>query len=149
MRRKYALAALTRICDELAQAGEGERNNHLNGAGFRVGQLIGGGHLESEEAQPVLWQAAAATGLPDSEIGSTLTRALRDGTTSPDPLTHVGLWPANSTTHRTVSPTGERTAPYISPSHQTPRSGAVVEDNPETLALRKYRAKLRKFGGVL
>ncbi|OLV17489.1 DNA-primase RepB domain-containing protein [Deinococcus marmoris] len=89
-RRKYALAALYGIRDELAQVGEGERNKRLNAAGFRVGQLVGGGHLDSEEAQPVLWQAAAAAGLPDNEIQSTLPRALRDGMASPDPLAQVG-----------------------------------------------------------
>ncbi len=82
-RRKYALAALYGIRDELAQAGEGERNRRLNAAGFRAGQLIGGGHLDLEEAQPLLWQAAEAAGLPDSEIQSTLPRALRDGMAPP------------------------------------------------------------------
>ena len=89
-RRKYALAALSGIRDELAQAGEGERNTRLNAAGFRAGQLVGGGHLDLEEAQPLLWQAAAAAGLPDSEIHSTLPRALRDGMAAPDPLAQVG-----------------------------------------------------------
>lgn len=146
---RYALTTLNRICDKLAQTGEGERNNRLNAAGFRMGQLIGGGHLEQQEAQTALWQAAAAAGLPDHEIRGTLPRAIRDGMASPDWLAQVGQWSPASTTHHTISPTGETTPPGISPPHQPPRSGVVVQGDPETLALRKYRAKLRKFGGVL
>lgn len=147
-RRKYALAALYGICDALAQVGEGERNNRLNAAGFRVGQLIGGGHLESEEARPVVWQAAAAAGLPDAEIRNTLPRAIRDGMASPNPLAHVSLL-ATSTIHHTISPIGEKMASTVAPPHQTLGSGVVVSSAPEELALRKYRAKLRKVGGGL
>ncbi|CAM3974873.1 DNA-primase RepB domain-containing protein [Deinococcus marmoris] len=89
-RRKYALKTLYAVVDELAQAGEGERNKRMNAAAFRVGQLIGGGHLEIDEAQPLLWQAAASAGLPDNEIRSTVPRAIRDGLAAADPLEHVG-----------------------------------------------------------
>ncbi|GAA5534617.1 hypothetical protein [Deinococcus aluminii] len=54
-----------------------------------------------------------------------------------------------STIHHTISPTGEKKPSAISPPHQTPRGGVVVQSAPEELALRKYRAKLCKFGGGL
>jgi len=57
-----------------------------------------------------------------------------------------------STNHHTISPTGEKTQGQrstFSPPHQTPRSGVVVKVAPEELALKKYRAKLAKFGGGL
>ncbi|QLG10879.1 hypothetical protein HLB42_08915 [Deinococcus sp. D7000] len=90
VRRKYALSTLHSLADELSQAVEGERNKNLNAAAYRLGQLIGGGHLDLERAQSVLWRAAAAVGLPDSEIQRVLPRALTDGQAEPDLLENVG-----------------------------------------------------------
>ena len=144
-RRKYAVAALYAIQDELAQAGAGERNNRLNKAAFRAGQLIGGGHLDREEAQPVLWQAAEAAGLPENEIQSTLPRALRDGMASPDPLAQVGT-SETYTIYHTILPTGGKSQPTVLPPHQPPRVGVVVKAAPEDLAMKKYRQKMRRLG---
>ncbi|WP_019588735.1 hypothetical protein [Deinococcus apachensis] len=56
---------------------------------------------------------------------------------------------STSTIHHTSSPIGEKRegeGRTFSPPHHFSGFGVVVQTAPEELALRKYRAKLRKFG---
>lgn len=79
----WARKALEDEVDAVANTPEGERNNRLNTAAFNLGQIVGNGGLERGVVEDALFQAALVTGLPESEIRQTLTRALNDGEKKP------------------------------------------------------------------
>lgn len=67
----------------LANAETGERNDLLNKAGFRLGQLVAAGLLKREEWEKRLRTAALACGLLEQEIERTLSHAIDDGKANP------------------------------------------------------------------
>lgn len=68
----YGLAALASETDELANTGEGSRNDQLNIAWYNMGSVIAGGHLTHGTARTQLNQAALQAGLPQNEIDTVL-----------------------------------------------------------------------------
>lgn len=81
----YGLAALAGIVGELSgftEPGSG-RNNALNRAAYRCGQLVAGGELREQVARASLRWCAERMGLRRAEYGPVIDRALRDGGKSP------------------------------------------------------------------
>ena len=61
---QYGLAALRGVLAELVDMGPGMRNNALNRAAFRLGQLCGEGCLDAHQSVEALLAAADSIGLP-------------------------------------------------------------------------------------
>lgn len=79
----YGLAALAGEIDALRAAPEGARNDRLNVAAFRLGQLVGGGELDVGDVFEALWATAGAIGLGDKEAVGTIASGLSKGMTNP------------------------------------------------------------------
>ncbi len=85
----YGLAALHREADDVANAPEGQRNNRLNLAAFRCGQLVAGGELDHRYAVDTFVTAALRCGLSLQEAmghdgrHGTITSGLTGGMKSP------------------------------------------------------------------
>jgi hypothetical protein len=79
----YGRGALERECGKVALAVEGERNDTLNRAAFRIGQLIAGGEVHKVDAINALVTAAERTGLGGREIEATIAGGLRRGMLAP------------------------------------------------------------------
>jgi hypothetical protein len=79
----WAGKALEEECTKVANTGEGGRNEALNRAAFKVGQIVAGGHLSASQAGQALDAAAAACGLPERERRSTIERSIKAGMASP------------------------------------------------------------------
>ena len=79
----WAGKALDEECQKVASTGEGGRNEALNRAAFKVGQIVAGGHLSAMQAAQALDSAAAACGLPERERQATITRSIKAGMASP------------------------------------------------------------------
>ncbi|MBF0184685.1 MAG: AAA family ATPase [Magnetococcales bacterium] len=78
----WAQAAMRGILAELA-ATTGNRNDSLNLASFRAGQLVGGGLIERGEAEQRLTEAGQAMGLSSDEVRSTVKSGLSKGVAHP------------------------------------------------------------------
>lgn len=79
----WAAAALRGEAAAVAGTAEGFRNNRLNLAAFRVGQLVAAGRLEERDVAGVLCAAAAAAGLGRREAERTIASGLSAGTRNP------------------------------------------------------------------
>jgi putative DNA primase/helicase len=79
----FARAALDAEADRVARATPGTRNDVLNQAAYRVGQLLQAGGLERSEAEARLAAAANTCGLPDDETRSTIHSGLEAGLAQP------------------------------------------------------------------
>lgn len=84
-RHWYGRSALAGELDSLARALEGERNNALNRAAFRLGQLVTSGHLSTDEVIDGCFDVARALGLGETEIASTVRSGLHRGMEHPRP----------------------------------------------------------------
>jgi hypothetical protein len=76
----------TALADELARLAEatvGERNDALNRAGFRLGQLITAGEVAADLATRELHAAGIALGLPEGEVAATVRSGLDGGVRKP------------------------------------------------------------------
>jgi len=58
-------------------------------------------------------------------------------------------WLQSSTIHRTISPTGDQRTSTIAPATPLHTAGALAQSDIQEMALEKYRARLRRFGGGL
>ncbi|MFF2374956.1 bifunctional DNA primase/polymerase [Streptomyces xiamenensis] len=90
----YAAAALRGELDAVASARAG-RNDTINRAAFRLGQLVGGGLLKLDDVHQALTDAAAQAGVDPGETKaqSTLRRALQAGMRSPRTAPSPGARP--------------------------------------------------------
>lgn len=75
----YGAAALRAVANELANAPDGERNSTLFKKAAKIGELIAGGEIAEHDAEAALENAAAATGLSESEIAATMQKGLKKG----------------------------------------------------------------------
>ena len=75
--------ALSKEVAELVRTPEGNRNNALNTSAFRMGQIVGGGHLDENKAVAALKQAALQMGLEAREIHPTIKSGLTAGRSNP------------------------------------------------------------------
>ncbi|MFD8882177.1 bifunctional DNA primase/polymerase [Streptomyces erythrochromogenes] len=87
----YAAAALRGELEVVESARAG-RNDTINRAGFRLGQLVGAGLLEHDEVHQALTDAAEQAGVDPGEAKaqSTLRRALQAGIRSPRTIPSPG-----------------------------------------------------------
>ena len=79
----YGAAALDRECARIATAEPGERNDTLNRASFRVGQLAAIGAVQVHEATERLNDASQSTGLSETESRRTIESGFNAGLKSP------------------------------------------------------------------
>lgn len=80
----YGRKALDGECETVASTREGNRNNQLVTSAFRIGQLVGGGHVDLGDAARALLAAACACGLPDDQgTRGTILRGLNAGRSIP------------------------------------------------------------------
>jgi Bifunctional DNA primase/polymerase, N-terminal len=75
----YGRAAMRSEFERLLRAGEGERNETLNLAVFRLSQLAAGGELDRSELEAEATCVGELTGLPDFEVRKTVRSALGVG----------------------------------------------------------------------
>lgn len=108
---RYGVRVLDAEAATVATAGRGGRNDALNRAAYKVGQLVPHEVTEADAAAALL-DAARACGLPDAEARATLASGLRNGKGNPrrpeerdtsNPL--AGLLPSSSTPSTTTSTT--------------------------------------------
>jgi hypothetical protein len=78
-----AAMGLEATCQAVAAASEGVRNDTLNRAAFRLGQLVGGGYLDELTVVEKLSEAARQAGLDDVEIDGTIRSGLGAGKNAP------------------------------------------------------------------
>ena len=76
---RYAAAALIDECRDVKDAAAGRRNEQLNRAAFKLGQLVGAGALERERVEGALFGAATASGLVRDDGESSVRRTIRSG----------------------------------------------------------------------
>lgn len=129
--RRYALRVMNDECTNLATTPEGNRNNALNGTSYRVGRLVGGGHLDPDEAHTALLDAARAAGLPDNRIMPSLDSGFRAGLAQPELLEHVGTRTGERRQSHAVS------APVAPDAEGSPASERrVPDDTPAPLSVQ-------------
>ncbi len=80
---RYGAAALQAESAKVRSLPEGRRNDGLNRAAFRIGQLAGSGAVDERAARAELRTAALATGLPDSEVNATIESGISAGQRHP------------------------------------------------------------------
>jgi hypothetical protein len=90
IRSRYGLAALEREVAALEAEPEGGRNDRLNVAAFRLGQLVGSGCLDRDLVEPVLRQSALAAGLGEREVDATIRSGMDAGQVEPRDVDHLG-----------------------------------------------------------
>lgn len=81
--RAYLDKTLRQVCAEVAVTQEGGRNNALNRAGYKLGQLVAGCGLDYEAARGGLVLAGVASGLSEREARYHADRSLHDGMAHP------------------------------------------------------------------
>jgi hypothetical protein len=80
---RYAQGAVRRELAELLDAEEGKRNHTLNKSAFVIGQLVGAGMLDGEDAAAVLEDAGQQIGLNPGEVRPSVASGLRAGARCP------------------------------------------------------------------
>jgi Bifunctional DNA primase/polymerase, N-terminal len=80
---RYAQGAVRRELAELLGTEEGERNHTLNKSAFVIGQLVGAGMLDGEDATAVLEDAGQRIGLNPGEVRRSVASGLRAGARCP------------------------------------------------------------------
>jgi putative DNA primase/helicase len=88
--RRYMEAVLEGVISMLRHAPEGERNNTLNQAAFRLGQFGSYGLVHESEARQLLTDAGLAIGMTRREVANTITSGWRSGLTDPADLSKIG-----------------------------------------------------------
>jgi putative DNA primase/helicase len=88
--RAYMASAIGGVASMLRHAPEGERNNTLNAAAFRLGQFGAHGLIAEAEARQVLTDAGLATGMTRREVANTITSGWHSGLDEPADLSKVG-----------------------------------------------------------
>jgi hypothetical protein len=79
----WAVAALQNEVSRVAGAPEGTRNDTLNRAAFRLGQLVGAHLLPARAVTHALGVAAVRAGLPEAEAQRTIGSGMAAGTRNP------------------------------------------------------------------
>jgi hypothetical protein len=79
----WATAALNSELRELASSPEGQRNNRLNIAALKLGQIVAGGWLDTQMVAEQLGAVARTIGLDPAEIEPTIASGMKKGMTQP------------------------------------------------------------------
>jgi Bifunctional DNA primase/polymerase, N-terminal len=90
-RRRYLTAAVRGEVAGVAAARPGTRNDTLNRAAFRLGQLAAAGHGSLDELTAPLLNAALAAGLTEAESLATINSGLTAGQRHPRRTRHTQL----------------------------------------------------------
>lgn len=115
--RAYVEAALSGCAADVAGAGKGERNNALNKAGFRLGQLLAEWPLSFDEARAALLAAVQTDKtLTEREARYTIEHALRDGERKPQARTDRIPGPGRGRTPRRLGPVRAKPQPELPPA---------------------------------
>lgn len=77
--QRYARAALEREVADLAEVGQGGRNDALNRASFNLGQLVGAGALDEYEVWDRLLEACERNGLLEDDGRRQCEKTIRSG----------------------------------------------------------------------
>jgi hypothetical protein len=80
---RYAKGAVRRELAEFLGTEEGERNHALNKSAFVIGQLVGAGMLDGNDATAVLEDAGQRIGLSPGEVRRSVASGLRAGARCP------------------------------------------------------------------
>jgi hypothetical protein len=80
---RYAVGALHRQLAELLDAKEGRRNDTLNKSAFAIGQLVGAGMFDGQNAAAVLEDVGQRIGLSPGEVRRSMASGLRAGARCP------------------------------------------------------------------
>lgn len=80
---RWTRAALDNEVDGVHQAVEGTRNDRLNLAAFKMGQLIVTGRIDRATVESELLSAALAVGLPENESRRTITSGIEGAARKP------------------------------------------------------------------
>jgi hypothetical protein len=79
----YAATAIEREAMDVARAPAGQRNDRLNRAAFRLGQLVGAGLVDETTVLEALVEAGLMAGPSERKIRSTIRSGLRAGMSRP------------------------------------------------------------------
>lgn len=79
----YAAKALASECAEVAAEPDGNRNNRLNIAALKMGQLVGAGLLDRGTVEADLLSAALSAGMADHAARATIQSGLKAGLLQP------------------------------------------------------------------
>lgn len=79
----WASAALRGEVERVEHSRDGERNNNLNTAAFKLGQLVASGEIAEAEAVAALTAAAARIGLEEREAAATIRSGITAGKSEP------------------------------------------------------------------
>jgi len=79
----YWEQALANELQRLSQAVIGNRNNSLVQSAYRIGQIVGAGHLDEAEVEGKLYLVARAIGLEEGETRRTIQSGLKAGMLNP------------------------------------------------------------------
>jgi len=80
---QYAIGALRRQIAKLLKVKEGARNATLNKTAFVIGQLVGAGMLDQQDAVAALEDAGQRIGLGPGEVRRSVASGLRAGARCP------------------------------------------------------------------
>jgi hypothetical protein len=80
---RYAICGLRRQLAELLEAEEGTRNATLNKSAFAMGQLVGAGMLDEQDAVAALEDVGQRIGLSPGEVRRSVASGLRAGARCP------------------------------------------------------------------
>lgn len=142
----YAMAALKRECEDVANAPSGMRNNRLNQAAFSLGQLVASGLLDEDVVIDHLSTAAQRAGLSHAEIYRTINSGLRAGLREPRQLPPSRPFPAGRSVNG-ARPAHEENAP--SNDGDTPIQPTMSEVIVETLRSLGYSFRLNLCNDVV
>ncbi len=135
----YALTAMQLELRAVCAAGNGTRNDTLNKAAFKLGTLVGGGHLDRAEVEAALRSAAESAGLEPKEIDATIRSGLDAGVQHPrhiDEKSTPRAAPTRPDYILTPGPHIDDRAKYTEQSTAT-FAAAVLAELPEDLIYRK------------
>lgn len=79
----WIMSMFNGIIDEVISSGEGQRNNKLNHASFRMGRFVAGGCLNRTEVIAALHATGRGIGLDDIEVCRTIESGLKAGECMP------------------------------------------------------------------
>lgn len=92
--RRYAISALARETEDLAATVTGGRNDRLNIAAMKLGQLVGSGALTEGEVRSALEGAAERCGLVSDDgwpsVRATFAKGFAKGLSEPRDLSEIG-----------------------------------------------------------
>lgn len=136
---RYGAAVLADEAAQVAATAQGGRNDRLNVAAFRVGQLVPH-EIADADARHALTDAGRACGLPDAEALTTIRSGLGKGTTNPRTVEHAQRHAAAPTPQRVEAVANGNPLPEVETLPEVTESLSLA-DLLALDELRKLRAR--------